>query len=114
MKLDINEVYHQYIVRIVIFSLFIYKRQIKQPNVYRLSVMAFVRKRIPWKIDLIIDTGIPLDREEQRDLALDEILNDIKSDYMTTVMVTFTTPLKTITMDIDLKDEEKYQNFLYL
>ena len=96
MKLEINEVYHQYIVKIVIFSLFIYKRQIKQPNVYKLSVAAFVRKRLPWKINLIIDTGIQLDTEDQRDLALDEILNDIESDYMTTVVVTFTTPPVTL------------------
>ena len=86
----------------------------KQPNVYKQSVMAFVKKRVPWKINLIIDTETQLNKEDQRDLALDEILNDIESDYMTTVMVTFTTPLKTTTMDIDLKDEEKYQNFLYL
>jgi len=34
MKLDINEVYHEYIIRIVIFALFTFKRQIRQPNVY--------------------------------------------------------------------------------
>ena len=114
MKLEINEIYHQYILRVVIFSLFIYKRLIKQPNVYKQSVMSFTKKRIPWKINLIIDTGIILDKEDQRDITLNEILHDIESDYMTTVVVTFTTPLKTTTMNIDLKDEERYKNFLYL
>lgn len=113
MKLDVNELYHQYIVRIVIFSLFLYKRQIRQPNVYKFSVLAFTKKRLPWKINLKIDTGLELDKEDQRDILLEEILNDVETDYMTTVTVTFTTPLKETTMEIDLRDEEKYQNFLY-
>lgn len=113
MKLDVNEIYHQYIVRVVVFSLFLYKRQIRQPNVYKLSVIAFTKKRLPWKINLVIDTGIQLDKEEQRDILLEELLNDVESDYMKTVTVTFTTPLKETTMTIDLSDEEKYQNFLY-
>ena len=37
MKLDINEIYHQYIVKVVIFSVFLYRRQIRQPNVFKLS-----------------------------------------------------------------------------
>mgnify|MGYP001346177260 FL=1 len=113
MKLDINEIYHQYIVRVVIFGLFLYKRQIRQPNVYKLSVISFTKKRLPWKINLVIDTGVQLDKEEQRDIILEELLNDVESDYMKSVTVTFTTPLKNTTMIIDLSDEDKYQNFLY-
>ena len=113
MKLDINEIYHQYIIRIVIFSLFLHKRYIKQTNIYKLSVLGFTKKRIPWKINLTIDTGIRLSKEDERDLVLEEILNDVESDYLSTVTVTFTTPLKEMTMEIDLKDESKYQNFLY-
>ena len=113
MKLDINEVYHQYIVRVVVFALFLYKRQIRQPNVYKMSVIGFTKRRLPWKINLVMDTGIQLDKEEQREILLEEILNDVESDYMKSVTVTFTTPLKETTMTIDLSDEEKYQNFLY-
>jgi len=76
-------------------------------------VLAFTKKRLPWKINLKIDTGLELDKEDQRDILLEEILNDVETDYMTTVTVTFTTPLKETTMEIDLRDEEKYQNFLY-
>ena len=114
MKLEINEVYHQYIVRVVIFSLFLYKRQIRQQIIYRALVLEFVRKRLPWKINLKIDTGVKLDKEDERELILEEVLNGIESDYMTKVTVTFTTPLKETTMEIDLTDENKYQNFLYL
>lgn len=113
MKLDINEIYHNYIVRIVIFSLFLYKRQIRQPNVYKLSVLSFTKKRLPWKIDLKIDTGEKLDKDDEREILLEEILNGVESDYLSTVVVSFTTPLKETTMSIDLKDEKKYEEFLY-
>lgn len=114
MKLDINKIYHNYIVRIVIFSLFLYKRQIRQPNVFKLSVDSFIKKRLPWKINLIIDTGIKMDKEEEREILLNELLEGVESDWLSTVTVTFTTPLKEITIEVDLKDEGKYQNFLYL
>lgn len=113
MKLDINEIYHNYIVKVVIFSLFLYKRAIREPNVYKLSVLSFTKKRIPWQINLVIDTGLKLDKDDEREILLQEILDDIESDYLSTVTVTFTTPLKEITMEIDLKDEKKYEEFLY-
>ena len=113
MKLDINEIYHNYIIKVVIFALFLYKRQIRQPNVYKVSVIRFTIKRLPWKINLVIDTGIKLDKEDERDLIIDEILNGIESDYLSTVTVTFTTPLKETTMLIDLSDERKYEEYLY-
>ncbi len=114
MKLDINEVYHNYIVKIVVFALFTFKRQIKQPNVFKQSVIAFSNKRLPWKINLKIDTGEKLDKEDERELLLEELLNGVESDYLSIVTVTFTTPLKETTMNIDLKDENKYQEYLYL
>ena len=113
MKLDINEVYHNYIVRIVIFALFTFKRQIRQPNVYKISVIRFTIKRLPWKINLVIDTGLKLDKEDEREILLEELLNGIESDYLSTVTVTFSTPLKEVTMSIDLSDEDKYEHYLY-
>ena len=113
MKLDMNEIYHNYIVRVVIFALFTFKRQIRQPNDYKMSVITFTIKRLPWKINLIIDTGMKLDREEEREILLEELLNGVESDYLSFVTVTFTTPLKEITMNIDLSDEKKYEHYLY-
>jgi len=113
MKLDINEVYHNYIVRIVIFALFTFKRQIRQPNIYKISVIKFTIKRLPWKINLVIDTGLKLDKEDEREILLEELLNGIESDYLSIVTVTFSTPLKEVTMNIDLSDEEKYSHYLY-
>ncbi len=114
MKLDINEIYHNYIVRVVIFALFTFKRQLRQPNVYKLSVITFTIKRLPWKINLIIDTGIKLDKDDEREILLQELLDGVETDYLSTVVVTFTTPLKETTMAIDLKDEKKYEEYLYL
>jgi hypothetical protein len=113
MKLDINEIYHQYIIKVIIFSLFLYKRQIRQPSVYKQSVLSFVNKRLAWKIYLTIDTGPKLERDEERDILLDELLNDVISEQLSKVTISFTSPLKEVTMEIDLKNEEKYQNFLY-
>ena len=113
MKLDINEVYHNYIVRIVIFALFTFKRQIRQPNIYKISVIKFTIKRLPWKINLVIDTGLKLDKEDEREILLEELLNGVESDYLSIVTVTFSTPLKEVTMNIDLSDEEKYSHYLY-
>ena len=113
MKLDINEVYHNYIVRIVVFALFTFKRQIRQPNVYKMSVITFTIKRLPWKINLVIDTGLKLDKEDEREILLNELLEGIETDYLSTVVVTFVTPLKEVTMSIDLSDEEKYSHYLY-
>jgi len=113
MKLDINEVYHNYIVRVVIFSLFTYKRLIRQPGVYKQSVYSFTEKRLPWKINLQLDTGVKMSKGEEREILLNEILEGVESDYLTTVTVTFTTPQKETTIEVDLRDEDKYQNFLY-
>jgi hypothetical protein len=113
MKLDINEVYHNYIVRVVVFALFTFKRQIRQPNVYKMSVITFTIKRLPWKINLVIDTGLKLDKEDEREILLNELLEGIETDYLSTVVVTFVTPLKEVTMSIDLSDEEKYSHYLY-
>jgi hypothetical protein len=113
MKLDINEVYHNYIVRIVIFALFTFKRQIRQPNIYKISVITFTIKRLPWKINLVIDTGLKLNKEDEREILLNELLEGIETDYLSTVVVTFVTPLKEVTMSIDLSDEEKYEHYLY-
>lgn len=114
MKLDISEIYHQYITRIVIFSLFTFKQQIRQPNVFKQSVYGFTKKRLAWKINLLIDTGFKMSKDDERDLVIDQIIDNIETSYMTTIMVSFTTPKKEVTMIIDLKDEYKYEEYLYL
>jgi hypothetical protein len=97
----------------VIFALFTFKGQIRQPNVFKTCVIGFTKKRIPWKINLKIDTGEKMNREDERDLALSQILDNVESDYMTMVKISFTTPLRSVLMDIDMTREEEYEKFLY-
>jgi len=114
MKLDINEIYHNYIVKVVIFALFTFKGQIRQPNVYKISVIKFTIKRLPWKINLSIMTSNEnISKEDGREILLEELLYGIESDYLSTVAVTFTTPLKETTILIDLSDEKRYEEYLY-
>jgi hypothetical protein len=93
--------------------LFLFKRQLIQPAVYKKSVLSYVNRRLAWKINLSIDTGEKLDKQSERDLLLDELLNGVESDYLTYVTVTYTTPLKETVMEINLRDESKYEKFLY-
>ncbi len=113
MKLDINEIYHNYIVRVVIFALFTYKRQLRQPNIYKMSVINFTSKRLPWKINLKIETE-NISKEEGREILLNQLFTGQQSKNLTTVKVIFTTPLKEVSMEVDLSDEDKFQKFLYL
>jgi hypothetical protein len=45
---------------------------------------------------------------------LQELLDGIESDYLTTVTVSFNTPYKETTILVDLKHEDRYQKFLYM
>jgi len=108
-----NLVYHKYIMKVVLFSVFLYKSDIRKPDIYKENIILFVKKRVGWKISLVIDTGKRLSKQEERSLFLDEILNDIKTDYMSSIMVSFTTPLKRVIMLVDLKQQEKYEKFIY-
>ena len=47
MKLEINQIYHNYILKIVIFSLFTHKGLIREPNVYKQSVLSFTISLFP-------------------------------------------------------------------
>ena len=113
MELSINKIYHQYILRIVIFALFANKSLLRQPNVYKQAVQTFLKKRLPWQIYLSIDTGKKLSLDDERELILDELLNGVKTDYLKVVIIKFTTPLKDVRMAVNLANESKYENFLY-
>lgn len=113
MKLDISEINHQYIKRVIIFALFTFKGRVRQKNTYTISVNNFIKRRLPWKVNLSIDFGIEVNKDEEREIMLAKVLDNIESDYMTTIKVSFTTPSKKVTMEIDLSDEEKYNKYLY-
>ena len=113
MKLDINEIYHNYITKVIIFSLFTHKRLVRQDNVFKLSVLSFVKKRIPWKINLIIEVEPRFNKKDERDIVIENILNDKNEKFLPIITIKFTSPLKETIMIIDLSDENKYSSFLY-
>lgn len=113
MKLEVNEIYHNYIVRMVIFGIFLYKGEVRNSSKYKAAVHYFLKKRIPWKINLIIDTGPKLGVEEEREIFLNNILYNIESDYMNIINVKFITPIKEMSINIDLSNQDIYEKYLY-
>lgn len=113
MKLDINEINHNYIKRIVIFSLFLYKNYIRKPNVYVYNVNNFVKNKLGADLNIKIDYETK-SLEEEREIMLNNLLNDEKTDYQSIIHVSFNTSTRYVTMDINIKDVEKYSNYLYL
>jgi hypothetical protein len=113
MELNINKINHVYIIKVVIFAVFLYKRNFRQPNIYTTLVNNFLKKRLPWDINLEIDTGERFTKEEEREIFITHILEDIEIDYLNNVIVSFRTPIKKTTININLKQEEKYMNYIY-
>lgn len=113
MNLDINIVYHHYIKKVVLFSLFLFKRQIREPNLYKLSVISYLKKRLNWEINIDIDTGDRLSKNEERSIIIDKLLYNSESDYQTKVTVSFKTPLKEVVILVDLQEYEKYEKYIY-
>ena len=112
IKLDLTEINHNYITRIVIFALFTYKILYKQPSVYKQSVLSFCSKRIPWDVKLEIDTGPETPKDDRRESVIDSILYDSEIG-INVVTAYYTTGLKKVSLNVNLEDEEKYQIFLY-
>jgi len=109
-----NEVYHKYIIRVVIFALFTFKGQLRQPNVYKQSIDSFVKKRIPWKVELFILIGNEgISKEEQRDLILDELLSNNKNDFLKNIFIKIKTTFSEVELLVDLTNEKKYERLLY-
>ena len=113
MKLDFQEVNHNHITRIVIFAIFLYKESRKHENVYAQSVRSFLKKRIPYDIDLRLEVGPKMSLDDQRDNAIDLIFGDSDKPVLNLIVVQFKTGHKEVTLQIDLNQEEKYESYLY-
>jgi flagellar assembly factor FliW len=113
MKLDINEITHLYITKIVIFSIFLFKNDVKNYELYTNNIFKFLKKRLSYKINLKIENQIKLDIEDERDVLIDVLLNDSKIDYLNIVTVNFDTPIRNVTLKINLNDEIYYEKLLY-
>lgn len=118
MKLDYQEIHHHYITRLVIFAIFLFREQRRQENVYRQSVINFIKRRIRYDIEISLEVGPKMDLEDSRDMQIESILNnsnlDDPSRLLNLVVVEFRTGFKErITLQINLNDDEKYESYLY-
>lgn len=113
MKLDVQQINHNYITRMVIFSIFLFKKYRKEENVYNQMINNFLRRKIGYSIDLKIECGPKFSLEDQRELVIENILNDEDFDHMNLVVAQFKTALKQVNMQVDLNKEEKYEHYLY-
>lgn len=114
MELDYQKIYHNFITRLVIFSVFLYKDLRREEEIYNKAVLSFLKKRIPHDINLYLEVGPKMTKEEERDLAISIILdNEDEKGILNLVVIRFKTGLKEVKLQVDLDKEEKYENYLY-
>jgi hypothetical protein len=113
LKLDYQEILHNYLTRLVIFSVFLFKDQRRQENVYQESVRGFIKRRFRTDIELILEVGPKISIDEQRDIQIESILNNDESKFLNLVVVQFKTGFKEVTIQINLNDEYRYESYLY-
>jgi len=54
-----------------------------------------------------------MSKEDQRESLIDGILNDDNISYLNLVVVQFKTSYKSVSLQIDLNQEDKYDQYLY-
>lgn len=113
MKMDIGEINHHYIIRLVIFSVFMFKRARKDEKFYALQIQNFLKKKLKYDLNVKIECGPKISIEENRDQVLENILNDEDYKFFHLVTVEFKTSFGEVNLQIDISDEEKYEQYLY-
>lgn len=111
--MDIGEINHHYIIRLVIFSLFMFKGSRKDEKFYSLQINNFLRKKLKYDLLVKVECGPKLSLEESRDQALENLLNDENYKFFNLVTIEFRTAFDNVNLQIDLSDEEKYEQYLY-
>jgi len=109
MDLDIQIINHNYIQRLLIFSVFLYKRYRGQPEIYYYHIQGFLDKKLPFKVDYQMDIPL-LSLEDRRDLSLNSILGEEVEPYL--INIHFKTGWKDSTIYVDLNKEEEYLEYL--
>lgn len=114
MKFDYQEIHSNYVTRLVIFSVFLFKETRKQEHVFQESVRGFLKKRLHYDIDFSLEVGPKVTKDEHREMAIDAILNNNEDlEVLNLVQVRFKTGFKDINLQIDLNQELKYESIIY-
>jgi len=114
VKLDVQLINHNYITRMVIFSVFLFKKYRKEEKIYQQMISSFLLRKVGYSIKLQLEVGPKLSLEEQREKLIEGILNDDEIKHLNLVVVQYKTSLKEVNMQIDLNHEDKYEEYLYL
>jgi len=114
MELDYQKIQHNFMTRIVIFAVFLYKNLRRQEKVYESSVRSFLKKRISQDIDLTLEVGPKMTKEEMRDSLIKSIFdpND-ETVILNLVSIRFKTNLMEVNIQVDIDNDQKYENYLY-
>jgi hypothetical protein len=71
MRLDVQKINHNYVTRMVIFSVFLFKNYRKEETAYHQMILNFVRRKVGFNIDLKIEVGPKLTIQDQRESVID-------------------------------------------
>ncbi len=113
MKLDAQIIHHNYITRMVIFSVFLFKNYRNQESAYAQMINGFLKKKVHTKLQVELECGPKLATQDSRDTIIESLLNEDDFDHMNLVVVNFKTPLKEMSLQIDLNQEEKWNDYIY-
>ena len=113
MKLNVQEINHNYVTRMVIFAIFTFKNYRKEEGVYFQMINNFLKRKVGYQIDLRIEVGPKMSLQDQRDLVIDSLINDDELNFMNLVTAEFKTGFKSVNFQVDLNDEDKYEQYLY-
>jgi hypothetical protein len=111
MSLDINTIQHNYIIRMVVFSLFLHKGDLNDRELFTKRVQNFLKTKIPSILSSLKISFPPISKEDRRLMVIDKILYE-DQNLLDLVVVTFSTPLKLVNLQVDLSDWEKWESFL--
>lgn len=114
MEIDFQKIKHNYIKRVVIYAIFLYRNQSRNQDVYKKLITEFCKKRTGLE-NVEIEVGPKMNLADQRNDILRAIFQDDESSDvkpMSRVLVKFKTGFKTEELQVNLNDSEKYMLFL--
>ena len=113
MKLDVQKINHNYVTRMVIFSIFLFKNYRKEESAYFQMINNFLKRKVGYNINLEIEVGPKISLQEQRESLIQGLLNGEEVANLNLVVVKFKTALKEAQIQINLNEEDKYEEYLY-
>jgi hypothetical protein len=116
MKMELQEINHNYVTRIIIFSLFLFKEHRFDKSVYEKKIRTYLTQRFHTDIIVHFDVGPDISPREQ---IIDKIerykgmREESESNLNNIVYVSYKTGYKTSNLEINLFDPDKYEPYLY-